>query len=1201
MLESGRPLPARLPGVSSRSRTSFDLQTVIFSVPAVSAMATAEFVHLHGHSEYSLLDGGCHIDAMAAAAGEYGMPALALTDHGNLFGAIAHYNACRDAGVKPIVGCEAYVSIGSRHLRKPARGLQHASNHLVLLAKSRAGFQNLIKLSSKGYTEGYYYNPRIDRELLEKHSEGLVCLSACLSGEVAHQLQHEGLNAAQQTAEEYRGIFGDDYFLEIQRHGVDGEEKVNDGLLKLHTKLDIPLVATNDFHFLKKDHHAAHDALVCIQTGKNLADESRMCYPKGLYLKSATEMQELFSDLPSAIENTVEIAERCELELNFGDPILPAFDIPQGYADSFAYLTQLANEGLRQRFERIDEALQERLDYELSVISQTGFVDYFLIVWDYVNFARSAGITVGPGRGSGVGSLVGYSLKITNTDPIKRNLVFERMLNPERVTPPDFDIDFADRDRVVQYVADKYGESNVCQIITFGTMGAKAVIRDVGRVLGMPFGEVDAIAKLVPNELKITLDKAIERIPELKDMSVASDERGQLIAHARKLEGLARHASVHAAAVIIAPSDLTDYVPLYKAPKDGKITTQWDGPTCEELGFIKMDFLGLKELNLMDEAVRLIRLDEPDFDTEEIPWVDGPTYELFGRGETVGVFQFESSGMREYLAQLKPDKIDDLIAMNALYRPGPMEQIPSYIARKLGQEEITYLHPDLESILGETYGVIVYQEQVITIAQKLAGFTLGKADVLRYAMGKKKPEEMAKQKKAFFEGCLANGIDRVVTEKVFAEIDTFSGYGFNKSHSAPYAELAYKNAYLKANYPAEYMSASLTTSINDTDTVTTLLDECVRMEIPVLPPDVNESAVNFTPTPDGIRFGLAAVKNVGSGAAQAIVDERVNGDSFEDLFDLCERLDLRAVNRRVFESLISAGALDGLPNHRAQMLEGLDMALKNAQNIQEQRMRGQISLFDQDGTAAQAQERLSLPDMPEWTEMEKLTREHELLGFYISGHPLKRFEADLKYFAVPLTEVDGGEDGAAIRIGGLVNRVSLSMDRRGKQMAFVTIEDLGNKTDVVFFSDAYESCKEIIQPQEAILVEGRLSRRNGGMSIQADSAMPLMRAREHLTKAVNVAFHPDKGEPDVLQRLKSLCELHVGSCHLLVHLGNGSGGENGHSLPANGHKGTIIRSRSIMVNPCNELLSAVEGLTGLGPVWLTAAAPRGSSFAPATS
>jgi len=1160
-------------------------------------MATAEFVHLHGHSEYSLLDGGCHVAAMSELAGEYGMPALALTDHGNLFGALTHYKACRAVDIKPIIGFEAYVSIGSRHLRKAAGGMQHASNHLVLLAKNRTGFRNLTKLSSKGYTEGYYYNPRIDKELLQQHSEGLICLSACISGEVAHLLKQEGLSAAQQTAEEYRTIFGDDYFLEIQRHGIDGEEKVNDGLLKLHQKLDIPLVATNDFHFLKKEHYAAHDALVCIQMGKNISDQNRLCYPKDLYLKSATEMQDLFSDLPAAIENTVEIAERCDLELVFGEPILPAFDIPEGFADAFGYLTHLANEGLLRRYDRIDETLQKRLDYELGIIRETGFVDYFLIVWDYVSFARNSGITVGPGRGSGAGSLVAYSLKITNTDPIKHGLLFERMLNPERVTPPDFDIDFADRDRLVQYVVEKYGEANVCQIITFGTMGAKAVIRDVGRVLGMPFGEVDAIAKLVPNELKITLDKAIGQVPELEQMSKATDEKGKLLAYGRILEGQARHASVHAAGVLIAPRDLTEYVPLYRAPKDGKITTQWDGPTCEELGFIKMDFLGLSELNLMDEAVRLIRHDEPDFDIEKIPWDDAPTYELFGRGETVGVFQFESSGMREYLSQLKPDKIGDIIAMSALYRPGPMDQIPSYVARKQGREEISYLHPDLEPILGETYGVIVYQEQVLTIAQKLAGFTLGGADILRRAMGKKKPEEMAKQKSAFFAGCQESGLEHSVTEKLFAEIETFSGYGFNKCHSAPYGELAYQNAYLKAHYPGQYMAASLTTSITNTDTVTTLLDECVRMEIPVLPPDVCESAVNFTPTVDGIRFGLAAVKNVGSGAAQAIVDERVSNGRFEDLFDLCERLDLRAVNRRVFESLISAGALDRLPNHRAQMLEGLDMALKNAQNMQEQHLRGQISLFDQEGTASEAQERLSLPDVAEWTEMEKLTHEHELLGFYISGHPLKRFEADLKYFAVPLADLGEREDGSPARVGGLVSRVSLSMDRRGKQMAFVTVEDLGQKADVVFFSDAYENCKELIQPQEAILVEGRVSVRNGGTSIQADSALPLNRAREHLTKAVNVAYHADQGGPDVLQRLKSLCELHAGSCHLLVHLGSNSYRGEGNTHPAKG-KGTIIRSRSIMVNPCNELLTAVEDLTGLGPVWLTAAAPRGSSFTP---
>jgi DNA polymerase-3 subunit alpha len=1143
-------------------------------------MATAEFVHLHGHSEYSLLDGGCHLDRMAAFAAERGMPALALTDHGNLFGAVSHYNACADAGIKPIIGCEVYVSIGSRHVRKAARGLKHASNHLVLLVKNQTGYKNLIKLVSKGYLEGYYYNPRIDKELLREYSEGLICLSGCIGGEVAHLIQHEGMAAAEEAAREYMDIFGDDYYLEIQRHDIDVEEKINDGLLRLHKRLDVPLVATNDFHFLHADDHTAHDALVCIQTGKMVSDDKRMCYPKGLYMKSPAEMQRLFSDLPQAIEITVAIAEKCHVEIETGQLIYPNFPLPDDHPDALLYLTELAEEGLHRRFGSGDAERKQRLDYELSIIHETGFVQYFLIVWDYVHFARQNGITVGPGRGSGAGSLVAYSLGITNTDPIKHDLLFERMLNPERVSPPDFDIDFADRDRVVDYVVQKYGEANVCQIITFGTMGAKAVIRDVGRVLGMPYGEIDAIAKLVPTELKITLEKAIERVPELKEMSEAADDRRTLIDHALRLEGLARHASVHAAGVIIAPSDLTDYMPVYKTPKDGKVTTQWDGSTCEALGFMKMDFLGLNELNLMDEAVRLIRVKDPDFDIEAVPWDDEATFALFGRGETIGVFQFASAGMREYLTQLKPDKVSDIIAMNALYRPGPMEKIPNYIARKHGDEEIACDHPLQEPILEETYGVIVYQEQVLQIAQKMAGFTLGSADILRRAMGKKKPEEMAAQKKSFVDGCVDNDVDRKTAEKVFTEIEVFSGYGFNKCHSAPYAELAYKNAYLKANHPGEYMAASLSTSMSNTDTVTVLLDECRRMEIPVLPPNVAESAVLFTPTPDGIRFGLAAVKNVGAGAAQAIVECRQEGDPFDTLFDLCERLDARAVNRRTLESLIAAGGLDGLPGHRAQKLEGLDLALKNAQVVQEERGRGQFNLFEQAGnTTDPAIEQLSLPEVEEWSETELLAQERELLGFYVTSHPLSRYAQDLRFFAQPLSEIDNRRDGETVRVGGLVDRVSTSTDRRGQPIAFITLEDLSGSADVVFFSDACAQNRHLIEPDQAILIEGRLSRRNGSMGLQAESALPLSEAREKLTKALHVSLPLETIEAAILERLRCLCVEHSGKSELLIHLRNG------------GDRDAVVRSRSILVNPCDELLAEVDRLIEPERSWLTAVSP----------
>ena len=1140
-------------------------------------MPTAGFVHLHGHSEYSLLDGGCHVKDMANLAAAQHMSALAVTDHGNLFGALAHYQACCDAGIKPIIGCEVYVAIESRHLRKPARGINSGSNHLVLLVKNETGYKNLIKLVSRGYLEGYYYNPRIDKELLRQHAEGLICLSACVSGEIAHLIQTEGQGEAEKAAREYMDIFGEDYYLEIQRHGIDIEPKVNDGLLKLHKKLDLPLVATNDFHFLQKDDHAAHDALLCIQTGKNISDQNRMCYPDGLYMKSPDEMYKLFEDLPHALENTLKIAEQCDIEFEFGAMNMPAFPIPEGYADDAGYLIHLAQDGLGKRYERIGEELQQRLDYELGIIKKMGFAGYFLIVQDFVCFAKDNGISVGPGRGSAAGSLVAYCLEITDTDPIKHNLLFERFLNPERISMPDIDIDFADtgRDRIIRYVIDKYGEDNVSQVITFGTMGAKAVIRDVGRVLGMDFGEVDRIAKLVPGELKITLDKAIDQVDELKQMSESRDEKGQLIEHARKLEGLARHASVHAAAVIIAPSDLTDFVPLYKSPKDGRVTTQFDGPTCEDIGLLKMDFLGLKELSLMDETVRLIQLHEPEFNLDAVPWDDRPTFELFSGGETVGVFQFESEGMREYLKQLKPDKLEDIIAMNALYRPGPMQRIPTFIDRKHGREQVVYDHPLLEPILEETYGVITYQEQVQRIARDLAGFTLGQADGIRKAMGKKLADVMEKYKKEFIEGAQTNDVNQETARQVWADIEVFSGYGFNKSHSACYSEVAYRNAYLKANYPAKYMAASLTMDRNNTDRLTVLLDECQRMGIPILPPDINESALNFTPTEDGIRFGLAAIKNVGEGAAQSVVENRIEHGPSTTLFEFCDRLDLRSVNRRVIESLVAAGALDSLEGHRAQRMAGLDLALKSAQKIQEDRERGQISLFDLGGGINEI-EKLSLPEVEEWHEMDMLTRERELLGFYVSSHPLHSYARDLKAFTRPLAELDQQQDGMQIRVGGLITRLSTLTDRRGQPIAFATLEDLSGKGDVAFFSDTYAAHKELIQPNQIVLVEGQVSDRNGRLSVNATQATPLTDARQRLTKAVNLALPYEKVQPNLLLELKQVMERYLGNCELLLHLKNG------------GEKDAVVRSRTIRVRPCDELLREVDALIGPKRTWLTA-------------
>ena len=1166
-----------------------DAEPIAFPKGTESFMSTAGFVHLHGHSEFSLLDGACRLKDMANRAAEQQMPALAVTDHGNLFAAINHYRACSDVGIKPIIGCEVYVAIESRHLRKAARGVVSGSNHLVLLTKNETGYRNLTKLVSKGYLEGYYYNPRIDKELLREHSEGLICLSACLSGEIAHLIEREGVSQAEAAATEFRDIFGDDYYLEIQRHGMEREAKINDGIIKLHEKLDIPLVATNDFHFLLKEDHAAHDALICIQTGKTIADQNRMCYVDGLYMKSPDEMLKLFKDLPAALENTLAIAEQCDFEFEFSDGMhMPAFPIPKGFASSEEYLAHLAREGLSRRYEQVDQELEQRLANELDVIGEADYVGYLLIVQDLVGHARESGISVGPGRGSAAGSLVAYSLGITDTDPIRHNLLFERFLNLERIGPPDIDIDIADtgRDRLIRYVIEKYGEDNVSQVITFGTMGAKAVIRDVGRVLGMDFGEVDRIAKLVPGELKITLDRSLDQVEELRQMQESRDEKGRLIEHSLKLEGLARHASVHAAAVIITPGNLTDYVPLYRAPKDGRVTTQFDGKTCEQIGLLKIDFLGLKELSLMDEAVGLVQLHGPEFDLEKIRWDDPATLDLFSRGDTIGVFQFESEGMREYLKQLKPDKLEDVIAMNALYRPGPMQRIPDFIDRKHGRQDVSYEHPLLEPILEETYGVITYQEQVQRICRDMAGFTLGQADGIRRAMGKKLADEMEKYTEEFIRGARANQVDERTARKIWSDIEVFSGYGFNKSHSACYSEIAYRNAYLKANYPKEYMAASLTTDRNNTDRLTILLDECRRMEIPILPPDVNESAVNFSPTEDGIRFGLAAIKNVGEGAAKSVVETRIEHGPCQNLFEFCEQLDLRSVNRRVVESLVASGALDAVEGHRAQKMEGLDLALKNAQNLQEEKERGQISLFDMGG-GSREMDRLSLPDAEQWTESEMLARERELLGFYVSSHPLHTYARDLKAFAIPLAEVQDAQDGTRITVGGLITRISTLTDRRGQRFAFVTLEDLTGKGDVALFSEAYGAYQDLLRENSAVLIEGQVSIRNARVGVQATRVIPLEDARQKLTKAVNLMLPYDEVRPALLNELRGVFDRYLGDCELLLHLrGDTKNGVGRAGMDTD--KRAVVRSRTIRVSPCDAMLQEIDAVIGPKRTWLTA-------------
>ncbi len=1149
-------------------------------------MPQADFVHLHSHSMYSLLDGACKINDMASVAAGWGMPGMAVTDHGNLFGAIDFYKAARKENLNPIIGCEVYCAIESRFARKPARGRDNGANHLVLLAKDAAGYQNLIRLVTAGYLEGFYYNPRIDKEILRQHAEGLVCLSGCVSGEVPHLVDREGVAAARSAVEEYLDIFGDDFYLEIQRHGIDREQKINEGLLRLHKDMGVPLVATNDSHFLREEDHEAHAALIAIQTGKTVDDPKRMCYPEGVYYKSPDEMKELFHDLPQAIETSLAVEAKCNLELTFGEYHAPGFPLPEGYASADAYLAYLARQGMEKRCANITKDYEDRLSFELDIISQTGYPGYFLILGDLVDFSKKAGVRASA-RGSAVSSLVAYALGITAIDPMDHGLYFERFLNPERVSMPDIDLDIADRDRekLIDYVVEKYGRENVCQIITFGTMGAKGVIRDVGRVLDMPFAEVDRISKLVPAELKMTLEKALGASAELSTVAEDGGVGQRLLTIAQQLEGLARHASVHAAAVVITPKPVSDYVPLYKSPKGEEVVTQFTHETVEELGLLKMDFLGLRNLTVLGDAVRMVERNHGIVvDIDELPMDDRATYDLFGRGETVGVFQFESPPMRDYLRKLKPDVFEDIIALNALYRPGPMKYIPNYIARKHGREQIAYHHPLAEPTLKETYGIITYQEQVMELCRNLAGFTLGHADGIRKAMSKKLSEVMDKYRQQFVDGAQAHNVDRKAAQDIWSDIEVFSGYGFNKAHSSGYALVAYQCAYLKAHYPAEYMAANLNSEIGDIERLVILIDECRRIDIEVLAPDVNQSFVDFVASGDSILMGMAAARNVGRSAVEALVEAREDGGPFDSLFDFCERVDLRSVNRRSVESLIYAGALDSLGPHRAQHMAGLDQALDQAQAAQTARQRGQISLFDAEGMEAQAAvvNNHTLPSVPEWSERERLGHEKEILGFYLSGHPLAKYAADLGAMGIrSSSEVPNLPEGAEFKLGGLLAEVKPHTDRNGRPMVFASLEDLEGTTDLVVFPDAYERYRDELVPDAVIVVQGRLSGKNGRTSVQVDQVLPVEKAREVLANGVNVSLPCKAATTQRLEDLKRLLGQYPGDCALYLHLEQAD------------QQYTVIKCRRLVVSPSEELFSQIQQIAGDGArVWVSAEAVR---------
>ncbi len=1136
------------------------------------------FVHLHNHSDYSLLDGAVKTRNLVRKAVEFGMPSLALTDHGNMFGAIEFYNAARGAGLKPILGIEAYITAASRHDRKPpTRG--SVANHITLLAENLTGYQNLIKLTSSAYLEGFYYKPRIDFELLQSHGEGLIALSGCAKGLVADAISRDDNKLARELAGRLNEVFGrGNFYLEIMNHGIDIERKQLPELVKISRELDIPLVATNDTHYLCREHAEAQDALVCIQTGKTVDDKKRLKFSmQELYLKSPEEMYELFAGYEDALENTMEIAGRCNVELDFSGDYLPSFPLPSGYSE-MDLLREQAFEGARGRFGQLDERIEARLNKELDIIRNTGFPGYFLIVSDLVRAAREMGVPVGPGRGSAAGSLVSYCLRITNVDPLHYNLLFERFLNPERVTMPDIDIDFSDRERerIIRYIHKKYGDHSVCQIITFGTMAAHGVVRDVGRVLGMSFDEVDRIAKMIPEELKITLSDALRRRPDLNELAQKDRRVGKLMEISLVLEGLCRHASTHAAGVVIAPDRLTDYLPLFRSPRKNEITTQYDMGCVEKIGLLKIDVLGLRTLSVIQDALAMIESrtgEKIDLDNS-VP-DDKAAFGIFARGETVGIFQFESSGMREYLRKLHPEVIGDIVAMNALYRPGPMDMIDDFIDRKHGRVELKYDHPVLEPILKETYGVMVYQEQVMQIASEMGGFSLGGADILRRAMGKKKAEVMEEQKEIFLAGAKGKGIDARVAGSVFDLMAKFAGYGFNKSHSVSYGVLAYQTAWLKAHYPREFMAATLTSVMTNSERMAIFLEECRRMKIPILPPDINSSLVGFTVVDEGIRFGLAAIKNVGVGAVEEIIATRAAGGAFTSLGDFLDRVDRKATNKRLVESLINAGACRSLRGRPEQQLAVLEPTLELVSKLEAERASGQMGLFGEAEEALPTGDE-RFPELPaeydEWDPGAYLEHEKEYLGFYVSGHPLDRYTEELDAFTTANSanfEEQQAKNAGQLFLGGLIGARRIFFDRRSRESCVITLEDRLGTVDIFVFAEVFERHREIVEPGSSVLVSGKFSKRptDERGKVIADWVMGLERVRDDSGVGVELVIETEKSAVEELQSLQEILLSHGGNNPVFLRV-----------VEPNGS--CLLKSRELTAAPTDELLSELRALLG---------------------
>ncbi|MEW6182052.1 MAG: DNA polymerase III subunit alpha [Bacillota bacterium] len=1095
------------------------------------------FVHLHLHTEYSLLDGAARIKDAVQRAADLGMPALAVTDHGAMYGVIDFYQACMKKGIKPILGCEVYVAPRTIDDRTPK--VDDNLYHLVLLAENDTGYRNLMELVSLGFTSGFYYKPRVDRFLLGRFSKGLIALSACLAGEVAAGILRGDPGKARQAAGTYREIFGpENYFLEIQDHGLKEQQTVNREIISISRELGIPTVATNDVHYVNQNDAAIQDILLCIQTGKTVDDPKRLRFQSDqLYMKNEEEMSALFLDFTPAIERTAEIAQRCNTSLVFGQYHLPAYAVPPGSTPA-DYLRELCYTGLKWRYGDPDSSVVDRLEYELRVIEAMGYPSYFLIVWDLIRFARENGVLVGPGRGSAAGSVVAYCLGITNIDPLKYGLLFERFLNPERVSLPDIDTDFCYelRGKVIDYVFERYGRDRVAQVATFGTLAARAAIRDVGRALGLSYGEVDRVARLIPTELGMTVAKALDVSPELAELSAGNPTVKHLLDVAARLEGMPRHASTHAAGIVIAPEPLTNFVPLHRVA-DGSVSTQFAKEAVEELGLLKMDLLGLRTLTVIGDAVDLIRKHRGiKIDIDNLSLDDPATYKLLCRGETAGVFQLESSGMRNILRELKPSVFEDLIALVALYRPGPLGSgmVEDFIRRKHGKTLVTYPHPLLENILKETYGVILYQEQVMRIASTLAGFSLGEADLLRRAMGKKKPEILAGLRSRFVDGAAKNNVDDKTAGEIFDLMEYFAGYGFNKSHSAAYAMVAYQTAFLKACFTPEYMAALLTSSRDNSDKVAAYVEECRRLQIEVLPPDVNESGKNFTVVENGIRFGLSAVKNVGEHAVEAVITAREEGGVFKDFEDFCVRIPPRAINRRVMESLARAGAFASLGQTRRQLLSMLDEGLELAQRSVKEKDSSQLSLF---GDLENGGYHLKTdPELGEFPVQELLSMEKELLGLYITGHPLANYREILRALTdMQAVELPEAEQNVSLRVGGLALGIKKLRTKKGEQMGVLQLEDLTGIIEVVLFPRVYLESRLILKPEAVVLIRGKKAAGTERARLVAEEVTAID------WNGAEVYLRLPEAEPEFMNQLKKTLGLYRGTSPVYLYL-PGEGG-----------------------------------------------------------